>query len=228
MHKKIKIVIALNNEEYKKYLKESGDTPATARYCSSEIVLWGLRNIEIVRYGTWYKRPDIARLEEEIEWIKARFKKMIKGAQFSKCRTWRYALWRTWDNDKSHVMFIGMNPSTADETNDDPTIRRCINYAKAWGYGGIYMLNLFAFRATDPREMKAAADPVGPENISYLKVYHETAGITLACWGAHGHFMRQGELIETILDNLYCLGVTKTGHPRHPLYLKANLKPIPF
>lgn len=80
---------------------------------------------------------------------------MIKGAQFSQCRKYRYALWRTWDDD-SHITFIGLNPSTADETEDDPTIRRCIAYAKKWEFGGINMLNLFAFRATSPGDMKRA------------------------------------------------------------------------
>ncbi|GHX72979.1 hypothetical protein VCSRO16_3593 [Vibrio cholerae] len=73
---------------------------------------------------------------------------MKNTAELSKCRKYRYALWRTWDSDKPFAMFIGLNPSTADEKNDDPTLRRCINFAKSWGYGGVCMANLFAFRAT--------------------------------------------------------------------------------
>ena len=88
---------------------------------------------------------------------------MEKGARFSESRTHRYALWRIWEKGAPMVMFVGLNPSTADETQDDPTIRRCIDFAKRWGYGGLYMLNIFAFRATNPKDMKAAADPVGPD-----------------------------------------------------------------
>ena len=88
---------------------------------------------------------------------------------FSPCRRYRYTLWRAWDMfNPGYVMFIGLNPSTADEVQDDPTIRRCIGYAKEWGYGAFCMTNIFAFRATDPRVMKAQADPVGPENDKWL------------------------------------------------------------
>ncbi len=86
------------------------------------------------------------------------------GATFSQCRTWRYALWRRWDSSKSPLIVIGLNPSTADERQDDPTIRRCINLAKREGCGSYVMLNLFAFRARDPKVMKAHAEPIGPEN----------------------------------------------------------------
>ena len=84
---------------------------------------------------------------------------MKKDAQLSTCRKYRYALWRTWDEAKPQVMIIGLNPSTADETKDDPTITRCINFAKAWGYGGVCMANLFAYRATAPSDVKASIDP---------------------------------------------------------------------
>lgn len=153
---------------------------------------------------------------------------MNRGAQFSPCRTWRYALWRTWSDGDGHVMFIGLNPSTADETNDDPTVRRCIGFARAWGYGGIYMLNLFAFRATDPRSMKAAPAPIGPENNRFLRMYYEEAGIAIAAWGAHGAFMRRDELVALLLPQLHCLGTTKDGHPRHPLYLRSTERPVPY
>lgn len=153
------------------------------------------------------------------------FQNKETGAQFSECRTWRYALRRTWDAEKSHVMFVGLNPSTADETKNDPTVRRCMGYAKRWGYGGIYMLNIFAFRATNPRALKKCPDPVGPENYRFLQMYHDVAGMTVACWGAHGAFKRQGEFVATMLDDLYCLDVTLEGHPKHPLYLRADLVP---
>ena len=85
-------------------------------------------------------------------------------AKLSECRKYRFALWRTWDDSKPYVMFVGLNPSTADETTDDPTLTRCINYAKSWGFGGVCMANIFAYRATEPSDMKAATDPIGSEN----------------------------------------------------------------
>jgi len=151
-----------------------------------------------------------------------------KGAQFSKCRRYRYALWRTWDENNGHVMFIGLNPSTADEKEDDPTIRRCIGYAKSWGFGGIYMLNIFAFRATKPRNLRDASDPIGSENDDYLKMYCDNSGLNIACWGTHGAFMNRGQSVIELLgkNNLSCLGITKSGQPKHPLYLKRDIKPL--
>src|SRR5882724_4976365 len=90
------------------------------------------------------------------------------GAVLSDCERYRYALWRRWA-ERPAVLFVGLNPSTADALQDDPTIRRCIRFAKAWGYGALYMGNLFAFRATDPRAMKAEADAVGPDNDGWLR-----------------------------------------------------------
>lgn len=160
---------------------------------------------------------------------------MIKGAQLSDCRKYRYALWRTWqgggrhgDPAEHHVMFIGLNPSTADETQDDPTIIRCIGFAKRWGFDGIYMLNLFAYRATSPKDLMKAEDPVGPENNSFLSMYHEPAGLNIACWGAHGVFMKRDQAVIELLgrENLSCLGITNGGQPKHPLYLKLDTKII--
>lgn len=151
---------------------------------------------------------------------------MIKGAEFSECRTWRYALWRIWDESKGCVMFIGLNPSTANENDDDPTVRRCINFARDWGYGGIYMMNIFAFRATDPRVMRLAVDPIGPENDHYLYIYHEASDISIASWGNNGVYLKRGEFVANSLAHLHCFGLTKGGHPKHPLYLKTDLKPI--
>ena len=94
-----------------------------------------------------------------------------KGAQFSPCKKYRYALWRTWNQDDGHVMFIGLNPSTADEFTDDPTERRCMGFARRWGFGGIYMMNLFAFRATNPLDLLFQHDPTGSENNQMLNMY---------------------------------------------------------
>ena len=147
--------------------------------------------------------------------------KMIKGAQFSDDRRYRYALWRTWSEGDGHVLFIGLNPSTADETQDDPTIRRCIGFAKQWGFGGLYMLNIFAYRATKVQDLKKADDPIGPENIHYLDMYFDRAGCNVACWGSQGIYRNQGIAVVNRFgrENLFCFGLTKNGQPKHPLYL---------
>src|SRR5690242_6108456 len=111
---------------------------------------------------------------------------MKRETIFSDCRAYRYTLWREWDIfDKNYVMFVGLNPSTADERVDDPTIRRCIDFAKRWGYGALCMTNLFAYRATDPRVMKAFPYPVGPENDKWLVRCAREAGVVVAAWGNH-------------------------------------------
>ena len=145
---------------------------------------------------------------------------------FSPCRTYRYALWREWIGGEGYAMFVGLNPSTADETQDDPTIRRCIAFAKAWGYAGLCMTNLFAFRATQPEDMKAANDPVGPENDAHLKALAEGAGVIVAAWGVHGTYGGRHNAVRAMLPELHCLALTKDGHPGHPLYLPASLRPV--
>ena len=153
------------------------------------------------------------------------------GAELSDDRAYRYFLWRQWNKDKSMVVFIGLNPSTADEENNDPTITRCENFALKWGYGGLWMLNIFAFRATDPHRMKAAPDPVGPDNDAYILKVAAKAGLILATWGNHGEYMDRGKAVIELLhefDLNYLGTLTKGGHPRHPLYLKADLRPELF
>ena len=162
---------------------------------------------------------------------------MRMGAVFSKNRKYRYTLFRIWEvessgkvNDTKYVVFIGLNPSTADETVNDPTITRCINYVKAWGYGGMYMLNLFAWRATDPKEMKKQGDPRGAENNHWILHICTRASMIVAAWGTHGTFLNRHREVLNLLDlhNVWCLGVTKDGIPKHPLYLKADLKPVMY
>ncbi len=154
---------------------------------------------------------------------------MDKGANFSECEKYRYSLWRIWDDSKNNALFIGLNPSTADAEIDDPTIRRCINYAKGWGYGGLYMANLFAYRATDPKVMKKALDPVGPYNNSYLIELADQCGIVVCAWGNHGRFKNQDRRVKHLIPKmLHCLEKSKHGNPKHPLYLKKNLVPILF
>jgi hypothetical protein len=148
----------------------------------------------------------------------------------SPCREYRYCLWREWEPPQaSYVVFIGLNPSTADATQDDPTLRRCVNYAKRWGYGAVCLLNLFAYRATRPAVMKAHPDPVGVENDYWLHYWASGADLIVAAWGNHGVHRQRDQAIFTRLNRpLFCLGITKTGQPKHPLYLNANVQPIPF
>jgi hypothetical protein len=159
------------------------------------------------------------------------FDDVSTGADFSLCRTWRYRLQRRW-TDGPLVAFILLNPSTADETLDDPTIRRCIGYAKGWGYGGLVLGNIFAFRATDPKVMKAAADPVGPDNDAWLEKIAGQVGMGhLVCgWGGHGEHQGRG---KTVMERLIGAGhlpkaltLTGNGMPGHPLYLRADLEPF--
>jgi hypothetical protein len=153
---------------------------------------------------------------------------MKKGAIIDETGKYRYQLWRIWDESKPLAVFIMLNPSTADADEDDPTIRRCIGFAKSWGYGGIKVINLFAYRATDPKELSKVIDPVGIENNKYITMAVKEAGIVIAAWGTKGNYLcRQSDLWEfEIVQNLHCLELTKDGYPKHPLYLKADLKPI--
>lgn len=165
----------------------------------------------------------------------------IKGAVLSDDRRYRYALARSWDLEKQAVAFIGLNPSTADETQDDATISKCIRYAQRWGYGTLLMLNLFAFRSTDPTNLRKAEDPVGPENDEWLFsmmvqslpmpafVGHTPKiGAIVAAWGTHGKLMNRGWYVQSRLPLLKCLRVTKHGYPEHPLYLKGDLELIEY
>lgn len=150
-----------------------------------------------------------------------------RSAVLSPCRTYRYALTRRWGRGP-YAMFIGLNPSTADETHDDPTIRRCIAFARAWGYEALCMTNLFAYRATQPADMKKAADPVGWENDSTLTTLARCSGVVVAAWGAHGTYKGRDQSARLLVPRLHYLRLTKDGHPGHPLYLPASLKPIAF
>lgn len=154
--------------------------------------------------------------------------RLVNTAVFSPDRTYRYELWRRWGVGRDYCCFIGLNPSTADEIQDDPTIRRCIGFAKELGYGSLCMLNLFAFRSRFPDVMKMQPDPVGPDNDATIQLLAHNAGIVVAAWGVHGtHIGRAGQVLQMI-PNLHCLGTTKQGHPKHPLYLPKYTKPVPM
>ena len=156
------------------------------------------------------------------------FRTVCGGAEFSECRTYRYALWRIWGVGPC-AMFIGLNPSTADENTNDPTIRRCIRFATDWGFGGLYMLNLFAYRSTDPKVLVSMGDPIGPKNSEALAYYRTKCELIVAAWGAHKLASRRGRSVCGIIcRRLDCLGTTKDGSPRHPLYVRADVKPQLF
>ena len=151
-----------------------------------------------------------------------------KTANFSSCRKYRYSLSRIWDKQKKFVLFIGLNPSTADEKIDDPTIRRCSVYAQKWGYGGFMMVNLFAYRTTLPSNLKKVKYPVGRDNDKYIVKLSKKADITVAAWGNNGILYRRDKQVLSLVPNLMCLKVNKSGQPAHPLYLKKDLKLTKF
>ncbi len=146
-----------------------------------------------------------------------------EGAVLSRCGRYRYRLHRSWLMGEGTVLFIMLNPSTADAELDDPTIRRCIGFARRWGFQELVVANLFAWRATDPRELKRASDPVGPENDEHLIALSGDADAVIAAWGVHGGYKNRNWVVRRLLrGTVEHLGLTKQGHPRHPLYLRAD------
>jgi len=165
----------------------------------------------------------------------------VRQTVLSACRKYRYTLWRDWDMDlltgcandakdlDSYAMFIGLNPSTADETKDDPTIRKCIGFSKRWGFAGLMMTNLFAFRATKPEDMKRAENPSGEDNQPHLLQCASAAGIIVAAWGKNGSFLNQDLTVMQWLGGigaqLHCLRTNGDGSPEHPLYVPYEVTP---
>jgi hypothetical protein len=149
-------------------------------------------------------------------------------AVISNCGKFRYSLKREWLGGDGIVAFIMLNPSTADATQDDPTIRRCIGFAKAWRYAGIEVVNLYAFRATRPADMFAAEDPVGPENDAHIVEACTRAGLVIVAWGAIAARRRDrvAAARAMIRRDIYALGLTSAGDPRHPLYVRGDAQPI--
>ena len=144
-------------------------------------------------------------------------------AIYSPYSMYRYVLKRTWPvgNDKL-VTFVLLNPSTATEHQDDPTIRRCVRFAIQWGYSGLYILNLFGYRATLPSDMRKAYDPVGPENLKYIK--ETQTELVVVGWGNHGTYKGQDKIVLNELNNPHSLGINKNGTPKHPLYVPYSSK----
>ena len=153
---------------------------------------------------------------------------MERYAQISACGNYRYALERVWDRELSTVLFIGLNPSVADAEVDDPTLNRCIRFATAWGYGGVVMGNLFAYRATNPKELTRVSDPVGPENDEWLMRLRPRVELAVAAWGYRGALHDRATRVAESMGKLHCLGMTRGGAPRHPLYVRAVTTFVPW
>jgi hypothetical protein len=142
------------------------------------------------------------------------------GAWFDAGRSYRYLLWRAWGDAGRFVLFILLNPSTADQDANDPTVERCERRARAMGFDGLLVANLFAHRASDPARLREAPDPIGPHNDAALSLLQPLAGQTICGWGAHGCCRDRGRTVREKLQRpLYHLGLTRDGQPRHPLYL---------
>lgn len=154
------------------------------------------------------------------------------AAIYSPCERYRYALTRTWDADRGRLLFVMLNPSTATEVQNDPTVERCERRARALGFGAFRVCNIFAWRNTDPRAMRAAADPIGPDNDAAIRDGANWAEQVLCAWGTHGAHLRRGAAVETLLRGtgrpLCHLGLSKAGHPKHPLYIAYSQNPEPW
>ena len=157
---------------------------------------------------------------------------MTEGwAEFSDDRTYRYLLGRRVSNSKRRLLFVMLNPGTADETHNDPTIRRCIGFAERWNFGTLEVANLFAFRTSYVAELRRAEDPIGPSNDAWISQALTIADRVVLAWGNHGAYMRRSRQVRRMaLDATrpYHLGLNKTGEPKHPLYLPASTMPAPL
>lgn len=153
--------------------------------------------------------------------------RVLGSALFDATGRYRYRLDRRW-GPGPRVAFVMLNPSTANAARDDPTIRRCVGFARAWGFGSLEVVNLFAFRATEPRELTRAADPVGPENDRHVARACARADLIVVAWGGAALARAREPLTHLRRKPVYCLGRTRAGAPQHPLYLRASTRPVPF
>ena len=153
-------------------------------------------------------------------------------ALYSPCQNYRYTLTRVWNPDGPKALFVMLNPSTATEVQNDPTVERCERRARALGFGAFRVCNIFAYRATDPQVMRAQADPVGPGNDAAIAESALWADRIVCAWGTHGAHLGRGPAVEALLRatqrRLYHLGLSKAGHPKHPLYIGYSQQPQPW
>ncbi|HEX9858406.1 MAG TPA: DUF1643 domain-containing protein [Paracoccaceae bacterium] len=150
-------------------------------------------------------------------------------AVYSACERYRYLLTRVWDAPGQKALFVMLNPSTATEVQNDPTVERCERRARALGFGAFRVTNIFAFRATDPRVMRGAPDPTGPDNDAAIADSAHWADRIICAWGSHGAHLDRGNQVAALLRAtgrpLWHLGLTKAGQPKHPLYIGYDQKP---
>lgn len=151
-------------------------------------------------------------------------------AIISDCGTYRYLLQRFWDSRLETLNFIMLNPSTADASEDDATIRRCLGFARDLGFGSLEVTNLFALRSTDPRAIKTHAAPIGPENDERIIDAAKVCQLTICAWGTHGGHLNRANRVLDMLRKAgikpHALAFSKNGYPKHPLYLKKGLQPV--
>jgi len=154
------------------------------------------------------------------------------SAVYSDCEKYRYLLTRTWDTCGQRALFIMLNPSTATEVQNDPTVERCERRARILGFGAFRVTNIFAWRETDPGKMRAVPDPVGPANDRAIEESCAWADRIIAAWGTHGAHLNRGARVRDLLRRtgrpVHHLGLTQAGHPRHPLYIAYSKEPEPW
>lgn len=156
----------------------------------------------------------------------------ISGAVFSPCMRYRYGLWRparNEDGERGRVLFVMLNPSTADAEEDDPTIRRCVGFASRWGFRQLLVANVFAYRSTDPKVLRGVSEAIGPDNDHAIHTLARMAELVVCAWGTHGKLRCRDDQVVRIIrqagEDPHHLGLTKAGHPRHPLYLRRDEAP---
>jgi len=163
----------------------------------------------------------------KVEFRKEKMKnKIFKDAVFSDDRKHRYVLMRIWNTELPMIMFIGLNPSTASENQDDPTIRRVIKFAKDWGFGGVYMCNLYSYVTSKPKELIIESDSVN--NNFFLKFYGNKSQEILCAWGAFKEAKERANEVLKMMHNTTALQINKDGSPKHPLYVKADVERVEY
>lgn len=159
---------------------------------------------------------------------------LSSGDDFSACGHYRYNLWRTWDQEQRIVAFLMLNPSKATAIENDPTVYRCERRACMMGFGGLIVVNIFGMISTDPRALYTDPFPIGSRNDSSILAAANKAAMVICAWGEHAAFMERGQRVEQMLrregfgPKLHHLGLNRSGHPRHPLYIPYSTKPRPW
>lgn len=155
----------------------------------------------------------------------------LSGAVFSDCMLYRYNLWRVWNQEAPRLLWCMLNPSTADHTKNDPTIRRCIDFSKRLGFGSTEIVNIFAFRSTDPKLLFTQLDPIGVKNDAAIRTARARCSKVICAWGEHGVLLDRGARVNELLKEfgpVFCLKRNTSGAPGHPLYIKGDTQPIEY